>query len=102
MYGRLPRAARDVARASIGLTLAFAVGAVAGGELALAALEALALGVGYVVMARQRRSAKASACDGCPELSRGSVCSGYRRQSDAVRRWEEELTAAVLERGWTP
>lgn len=89
-YKKLPRAVRDGLR--------FLTGALAAATLLLAA-EGRPLGFGalavftvaYAVIRRQRMARRTTACDGCPELGRGGVCSGFAPQAQASRRLDALL-----------
>lgn len=91
-YGRLSRTAKDGLRFSTGLL---------GGllsSLALAqrwkpfALLAAAAAGGYRFLTLRRAAAKATACDGCPELTSEGICSGYAQQAVSLRAYERDAS----------
>jgi hypothetical protein len=49
----------------------------------------------YFYLRGARRSTE---CDGCPELTAVGICSGFARQADDFRRYEEAATAAMISR----
>lgn len=95
-YRRLPRALRDLLRFLLGLWISIGTAA-----LALASawawillLPAIALWLRY---RQERARVHLSRCEGCPELGTG-VCSGYRPQAEAARRFEQAVEVALMER----
>jgi hypothetical protein len=84
-YKRLPRPVRDLLRLSTGaLGVAGLLLAGQGRAAGFAILGVFALA--YLALRRPRQARRAAACDGCPELGRGRVCSGFTLQADASRR----------------
>lgn len=96
IYGQLPRPAKDGLR--------FGTGVLGGGLLAFAAarqwqrfavLATLAAG-SYRVLTLARANAKASACDGCPELHAEGICSGYSQQAVSLRAYEHAASELAM------
>lgn len=96
VYRRLDRRAKDGLR--------FGTGVLGGGLLAFAlarqwqrftTLAALAA-VGYRVLTLARAKAKASACDGCPELDAKGICSGYAQQAVSLRAYENAASELAM------
>ncbi|MDM8549357.1 hypothetical protein QUF72_04730 [Desulfobacterales bacterium HSG2] len=50
----------------------------------------------------ERRSRKLKACNGCPELGKGEICSGFRVQAENIRQFEDEATDFLLNSGYVP
>lgn len=89
-YRRLPRASRDLLRVGAGLLAALALWATwRFPTLAWPALPLLLLHWRW--FARVRARLQARACDGCPELGAGGVCSGYALQAACVRALEAQI-----------
>jgi hypothetical protein len=95
LYRRLPRPAKDVLRAAAGVFLGLFLGLFATAWWWVAAAAAGPLLALRRAFARARRRVKARDCDGCPELGRPGVCSGYARQADAVRGYSAVIEAEL-------
>jgi hypothetical protein len=89
-YPCLPRALRDALRLGAGVLVVLAAWST--WHFPAQAWPALPLLFltwrGFV---RVRARVQARACDGCPELGAGGVCSGYRLQAACVRSLEAQL-----------
>ena len=46
---------------------------------------------------RVRSAGKPRKCEGCPEFANGGVCSGYQKQTAALRAYEEAATELVYQ-----
>ena len=97
-YGPLPRPAKDVIRSTTG----FMLGLLRAFPLARRWYASAALGVATVASYRfliaKRAQAKASDCDGCPELAalhagELDVCSGFAQQAVSLRAYERDASA---------
>lgn len=96
IYGDLPRSAKDGVR--------FGTGALGGGLLAFAVarqwqrfgLLATIAATGYRVLTLARAEAKATACDGCPELHAPGICSGYAQQAVSLRAYENAASELAM------
>lgn len=92
LYKPLPRVIKDVLR--------FALGALFAGVFLLLFTLHWWVGVilavvfyGYRRLINQKRMRmKANVCEGCPELGKGQVCSGYQLQAECARRFDEEAS----------
>ncbi len=102
LYKRLPRTLRDLLRMNgggfivVGAYVTLFVSAPAG-LVRLAALVAF-----WWMYFRMRRKRKLRECDGCPELGGEQICSGFARQAEHVRRYEEAATELVARGGGVP
>jgi hypothetical protein len=89
-YRRLPRACRDLLRAGSGFVVVFAFWSTwhfpAQSWPALPILYAT-----WRAFVPLRARLQARACDGCPELGAGGVCSGYALHAASVRAIEAQL-----------
>ena len=94
-YGRFPRPARDALRGLAGLLLGMLTALLLNGHwlLALSHL-AILLGV-FKAFGWKRPSLRARACEGCEELGRSAVCSGYTHQASCIRRYEEAMSRVL-------
>jgi len=101
IYKHLPRTARDLLRAAGGLLLSLSACALFVSPLFGAAGLAL-LFIFWFAYFRVRRARKLRECDGCPELAAGGICSGFRRQAERIRRYEEEATGFLIATGRLP
>jgi len=100
-YKRWPRPMRDVLRSVMGATIALCVCLVFAGHWLLGASGAAALLVFWRVYLALRRRRKREACNGCLELDRQAVCSGYAIHARGIRRYEEAATKLVADQ-WSP
>ena len=99
VYTRLPRGVRDVLRFGAGLLLPMTVAVGVGGALA-AARGSLAVMWGFWRLYFLLRGARrAAACNGCPELTAGGICSGFAQQADAFRQYEEAASSMLMSSG---
>ena len=101
LYQRLSRPVRDVIRFSMGLCIALCAGALLTGNVLVSVACGCTLALfwrAYFVMRRRRR---AEACEACPELGQGDICTGCRVQADAIRAYEVEATQLLMNRGET-
>lgn len=101
VYWRLPRWACDMSRAGlgavIGATAASLVSAALSGEiLTLPMAVALLLFASWRWFGRVRQRGKSDRCAQCPEYAAGGICSGYAKQADSVRRYQDRLAEHVL------
>lgn len=88
VYGTLGRPAKDGVR--------FGTGVLGGGLLLFVLARewrrfaglATVAAAGYRILTLARVKAKASACDGCPELHAPGICSGYAQQAVSLRAYE--------------
>ncbi len=95
LYTRLPRHVRDVLRFGVGLLLPMAVAVGVAGRL-IPALGALAVMWGFWRLYFHLRLARrAAACNGCPELNAGGICSGFAQQANAFRQYDEAASALL-------
>lgn len=96
VYAVLPRSAKDGVRFGTGVLAGLlpALGR-AGRWRPFVGLVAVAA-TGYRVLTLARADAKASACDGCPELDAPGPCSGYEQQVVALRGYEEAASELAM------
>lgn len=102
LHARWPRPVRDLLRASAGAAVPLALQALARGRPieGLAAIGALG---GVVALHRMRRAPqRAAMCDGCPELDRPGICSGYRLQARATTAHERRMEENLIASGYVP
>ncbi|HRZ39458.1 MAG TPA: hypothetical protein P5246_00450 [Candidatus Omnitrophota bacterium] len=88
---RLNRLLRDLLRFLLGGCLAFAVALFVRGETVAAGvfgLVLLAMRIGYTPFHKRLNS---SACDGCEELEREHLCSGFARKARCMKEYEDGL-----------
>ena len=95
-YGRWPRPLRDVLRFSLGVTLATCAALVVAGQWLVGLLGAAVLLVCWAIYKTLRQARRQHNCDGCGELTTKAICSGYRRQARAVRRYETIATERLF------
>jgi hypothetical protein len=88
VYGLLHRLGRDVVRCGAGAVLALMATFFVAGHVGLGLLNVAVFAIGYLASRGAYRRWKLDACDGCPEVGRGQVCSGYLRQADRIRAYE--------------
>jgi hypothetical protein len=97
-FERWPRPLRSLHRFATGClpALALACGFEAGTATGMVALAwTLTL---YLRLRQRHRRTRAEQCAGCPELKRAGLCSGYRRQAVALRRYDQEMHEALTRR----
>lgn len=105
LYQRLPRGVRDLLRAGAGLLLGLSLACLLLGQWQVGGLMLLGMLLLFFAYSRLRLKHRAAACQTCPELNQGRICSGYRRQAVYIRRYQDEM-AVYLEaeigrdRGW--
>ena len=96
LYQRLPRLARDALRAGAGAIIVLSITATwQSPRLAWPILPILFVVWRGFVRARTRVAARS--CDGCPELGKRGVCSGYALQVACMRAFEREVEAELGE-----
>ena len=97
IHARLARPVRDASRGATGALIVSVLAFVPTGRPLAAVALGLPLAGAAWWLARRRNDARASRCDGCDELGRG-VCSGYARQAERLRAWEEQAAARLAGR----
>jgi hypothetical protein len=102
IYARCPRPVCDVLRFSMGCCISLCVCAMLVGHVVVSITCGLVLFVFWWVYFRMRRTRRATACEGCPELGRKGICTGCQLQAEAIRAYETEATAILLASGKTP
>ena len=92
LYDRFNRLGKDTLRVVAGILGAVMVTALFAGAfwLTLPALGVFLLSYRFSLKAYGR--AKRNACEGCPELGTGDVCSGFRHQLPHIRAYEMAAT----------
>ena len=96
---------RDLLRAGAGLLLGLSLACLLLGRWQVGGLMLLGMLLLFFAYSRLRLKHRAAACQTCPELNQGRICSGYRRQAVYIRRYQDEM-AVYLEaeigrdRGW--
>lgn len=97
VYGRLGRRSKDGLRFGTGVLggglLTFAIARRWQSFTVLAALAA----AGYRILTLARAKAKATACDGCPELDIEGICSGYAQQAVSLRAYEHVASELAMQ-----
>ncbi len=94
-YIRFHRRVRDVLRFLLGCMLAVPVGLAVNGEWRSAGLFAGALLVMRVGYAPFHRGLNHAACQGCAELEGLTICSGFVKKAQCMKRYEEGLTSML-------
>ncbi len=97
VYQRLPRWSRNLLRFSAGLSITFAAWTLATYPSLAWPLLPLYAGL-WLAFRQSRRSVLAGRCNGCPELGRNVICSGYTRHAVASRGIEAALEARMASR----
>ncbi len=116
LHPRWPRRVRDALRATGGVALGHALALLFLGHLYFALGAGLLLAVTYSVYVRLRRGELRAAEEGpsgqgqgrppgpcvtCSEAGAG-VCSGYTRQAQAIRAWEQSCSSRIMKSGFRP
>ncbi len=96
IYERLPRRAKDVVRMATGCLFVLMILLIWQGRYVLGMLCLGVFAIAYTVSLRAYRRFKQRACDGCPELDRGGICVGYRRQAQHIRRYEAVVEQRLI------
>jgi len=91
-YNRWPRAIRDVLRFALGAVIALCCWMPLVGQWFLGPLAAGVLWGFWRWYFRQRGGRKAQCCNGCSELGRDRICSGFAWQAARIREFEENAT----------
>ncbi len=94
LYERFPRLAKDALRGATGSVLVLMVAFFSAGPWWLGLLNIVVFAAVYRFSLSEYTKWKLRACDGCPEVGRSEICSGYRSQAVRIRSYE----AAVEER----
>ena len=96
-YARLPGAAKDLSRLAVGAAVVWLCSFLWWGPwwLGLANVAALVFARQFYVAQRRRRLRRA--CDGCPELGAGEICSGFSLQAACARRFEEAASQQLMQ-----
>ena len=92
LYKRFPRYIQDVLRLAMGLLVSFIPFLLIYGNFTCGLTSAVVMVVFWRVYFHQRRIRKMHACDGCPELNQPEICSGFQKQTAAIRLYEIEAT----------
>ena len=101
-YSRWPRAFRDALRFALGGVIALCCWMPLLGHWAHGLLVAGVLAAFWRWYLRQRGGRKTRCCDGCKELAQDGICSGFSRQAERIRRYEEEATDVLTSAGHRP
>lgn len=98
-YKKWPRCVRDILRFALGLSIAFYLGLVFTGHVAIGIIGAVLMSAFWKVYLHLRADRKLRACQGCEQLKSGQICSGFAYQAEHIRRYEQEATEYVLAEG---
>lgn len=98
IYKRLPRVFRDVLRLSMGVLIVFCGSLFLAGHFFSAAVLLAVIFAFWRYYFRLRRTRRLAACEGCGELDRDGVCSGYAVQAAHIRLYESEATRLLYSR----
>lgn len=102
LYKKLPRPVRDLLRFALGMAISLWFRLLLLGQLLLCLPLLLCGLVLWLVYQRERAARKKRACLACPEYTGSGICSGFSRQAELVRRYEEEATDFFLRSGCLP
>ena len=91
-YKRMPRFLRDLLRTSMGLLIVACGGLFLSAHYLTGAILSVVLFAFWRFYFRLRHARRLAACNGCPELHRGGVCSGFARQAERIREYERDAT----------
>lgn len=94
IYQHLPRWSRNLLRFSAGFSITLAAWTLANHPAIAWPLLPLYAGL-WCAFRQSRRRVQASRCNGCPELGRNAICSGYTRHATASRAIETALEARM-------
>ena len=94
-YKKWPRPVRDLLRFGAGALIPAGFIVLVHGSLILGAAGLLLLWIHWRVYLRRRRERRARACEGCSDLTAGTVCPGFRMQADAARAYEHAASARI-------
>ena len=95
-YKRWSRRVRDVLRAGIGWSVVLCGTLFFYGHIALGLASGAGMFAAWKCYYAYRDKRKLHACDGCHELGQQSVCSGYARQAECARAYEEAASELVM------
>lgn len=96
IYGGLSRPRKDGVRFGTGVTAGALVSFLIARRWAWSAFLTSGAGIAYRVLTLARAKAKATACDGCPELESTTVCSGFAQQAVALRAYERDASEIAM------
>jgi hypothetical protein len=96
LYERFPRWAKDLLRCATGVVIVLMVAFLLRGQYGLGLLNIAVFAAAYRLCLREYRKWKLRACDGCPELGREEICSGFCRQAARVRAYETAAEAYLI------
>lgn len=97
VYQIWSRGFRDLWRAGFGFLLPLTLYTAWKVNWLLPVLSAGLLWIVWSWFSRVRSEVKSHKCENCPELNEEGVCSGYQRQSMAIRKYEEAATELVYQ-----
>jgi len=96
LYERFPRLAKDVVRCATGSVLVLMVAFFAVGPCWLGLLNIAVFAAVYRFSLGEYMKWKLRACDGCLEVGRGEICSGYRNQAGRIRAYEAAVEGRLM------
>lgn len=94
LHSRWPRWGKDALRFLAGACAAHVLALFLLGHLAMGTLAASACVGAYWLYARLRLPRRLERCESCAELGEG-ICSGYARQAEAIRAWDEDCVSRL-------
>ncbi|MCD6392923.1 MAG: hypothetical protein J7M40_05400 [Planctomycetes bacterium] len=80
---------RDILRFASGLSIAFYLGLVFTGYVAIGIIGAVLMSAFWKVYLHLRADRKLRACQACKQLKNGQICSGFAYQAEHIRRYEQ-------------
>lgn len=101
-YRHWSRTFRDLIRSLLGVTLALGIYMMLQGDVVVGLLGLAILWFMWKLYLPLRHRNKNEACQGCPELAQGGICSGYIWQADYVRRYEKQASEFLMRQGIDP
>lgn len=95
-YKRWPRWTRDILRAGIGWSVVLCAALIFYSHIGMSLVGGIAMFAAWKCYYAYRDARKRHACDGCAELGQPGVCSGFARQAECARAYEEEASELVM------
>lgn len=102
VYKKLPRRVRDLLRFALGLSISLWFWRLLAGDVLLSLVLFLITLFSWWRYRGPRVTRKKEACLACAEFTGRGICSGFARQAELIRRYEEEATDYVLATGYVP
>ena len=102
LYKKLPRKVRDLLRFALGLSIMLGFRRLIAGDVLLSVVLFLVILFFWRRYQGRRATRKKEACLTCEEFPGQGICSGFARQAELIRRYEEEATEYLLARGYVP